>query len=915
MTSYKACSRDELIGIIEKLEAENRALRSAVQTGAADTPAEDPPLTPGRFREKYAAKILDRLPDMLTVLSADGTLVDLVSSEQTNHVGEPSSALIGRNICTMLSQEAYVNVKENLDRVNASGEGSTSHHDITLDGVTRHYENRIFKLDEQYALCMCRDVTEEQRAKDELEQAYRRMKMAERIEALNHWYYYEQSGEVESPGLVGRLPGIGDPQAVRCRHEVLLSAIHPADRQRVLRLLTGGELPGDYVEFRIRLDGCDRFLHSRVIYTGGEPGSRVIEGYTQDMTRIVERVHELEALKYAINNVEEEIYSCTPDGRMEFANAQFRNRIRVAGDLTGLKVYELGAHRSTPEAWEKRVAAIRSNDGTLKSTVRFKDEAGRIVAMEVVSYLIYDRSKQSEMIWFFGRDITRRVQNEIRVRELNTLMDTILNNIPVYLFVKDPGNDFRYLYWNKAFEEHSGIPASKVLGRTDVEVFPDPADAEKFRRDDLELLRTNGRLDFMEEYKAASGETRIVTTSKALVPTENRLPLIIGIAWDITEQKKTERELIEARIKAEESDRLKSAFLANMSHEIRTPLNAIVGFSKLIADAADPGEKQLFAEIIDSNSELLLQLINDILDISKIEAGTLEFNLHTMDMRTLCHEQYEIHKTRVREGVRLIVDDSAGSVELWGDHNRLAQVYTNLIANAIKFTSDGEIRFGYAVEGEWIAGYVSDTGIGIPAGKVDAVFDRFIKLNDFAAGTGLGLSITRMIVEKMGGGIEVSSVEGKGTTFRFTLPYRRAEGEGPAHPAEVAQRVAQHAAEGAEGKRILVAEDIDSNFMLIDALIGRRFELLRARNGREAVELYDRERPDMVLMDLKMPQMDGYEATRLIRDRDPGIPLVVMSAFAFEGDIERAYAAGCSGYITKPVSKKQLMELIGRYLG
>ncbi|MFR2062671.1 MAG: ATP-binding protein [Alistipes sp.] len=311
----------------------------------------------------------------------------------------------------------------------------------------------------------------------------------------------------------------------------------------------------------------------------------------------------------------------------------------------------------------------------------------------------------------------------------------------------------------------------------------------------------------------------------------------------------------------------------------------------------------------------MLQLINDILDISKIEAGTLEFNFRTMDPGLLCQEQYEIHKTRVREGVRLVLDDHAGSVELIGDHNRLAQVYTNLIGNAIKFTHQGEIRFGYRVEGDRIVGYVSDTGVGIPADKVGAVFDRFIKLNDFAAGTGLGLSITKMIIEKMGGGIEVSSREGEGTTFRFTIPYSRPDTEGPGKAADGARRHAQRATEAVEGKRILVAEDIDSNFMLIDALIGRRFDLLRARNGEEAVALFGRERPDLVLMDLKMPVMDGYEATRLIRAEAPTAPLVVMSAFAYEGDIERAYEAGCTDYVTKPVSRKRLMEVIERYLG
>ena len=913
MTSYQDCSQDELLGIIEKLEAENRRLRQRGKSAgdAADNDAGE--LAPGRFKAKYAAKILDRLPDMLTVLSPEGVLVDLVSSEQTNHIGEPGNALIGRDICTMLSAEAYASVKDNLDRVNASGEGSTSHHDITLDGVTRHYENRIFKLDEQYALCMCRDVTEQQQAKNELEQAYRRMKMAEQIEALNHWYYYEQSDEVESPGLVGRLPGIGDPQAVRCRSEVMFSAIHPADRAKVLRLLTRGEFPGDYVEFRIRLDGEDRFLHSRVIYTGGEPGSRVIEGYTQDMTRIVERVRELEALKYAINNVEEEIYACTLDGSMEFANAQFRNRNRVEGEMTGFRVYELGAQRSTREEWEQRVASIRSNDGTLKYTVRFKDDTGRVVAMEVVCYLIYDRTKECEMVWFFGRDITRRVENETRVKELNSLMDTILNNIPVYLFVKDPGNEFRYLYWNKAFEEHSGIPASKVLGRTDLEVFPDPRDAEKFRRDDLELLRTNGRLDFTEEYKAATGETRIVTTSKALVPAENRLPLIIGIAWDITEQKKTERELIEARIRAEESDRMKSVFLATMSHEIRTPLNAIVGFSELIA-AGDCGEEQEeYQEIIRSNSNLLLQLVNDILDLSRIESGKSENHFQPVEVTGLLDEVGKVHSLKMTAGVELKIVAPARPVWILTDRNRLTQVLFNFLSNAIKNTQHGCITLGAVQRDGWLDLFVSDTGCGMPENKIPLIFNRFEKLNDFVQGTGLGLSICQSIAERLGGYIDVQSQLGVGSTFSFCLPYRA---DAELEVAELQQPVAASVQKHPDRKRkvILVAEDVEANYRLLAALLKKEYTLRWVTNGREALHSFVRERPDLILMDIKMPEMNGIEATERIRSISPDIPIIAVTAHAYYTDKEQALAAGCNAIVSKPYAIADLKQAIERWI-
>ena len=517
------------------------------------------------------------------------------------------------------------------------------------------------------------------------------------------------------------------------------------------------------------------------------------------------------------------------------------------------------------------------------------------------------------------------------MRELNYVMDAILNNIPVYLFVKDPSNEFRYVYWNKAFEEYSHIPASRALGHTDFEIFPRLSDAEKFRRDDLELLRTGQRLEMVEEYTAASGETRVVTTSKALVPSEDRLPLIIGISWDITEQKNAERELIAARIKAEESDRLKSAFLANMSHEIRTPLNAIVGFSKLISNAENAEEVQQYTDIIDSNSDLLLQLINDILDLSKIEAGTLEFHFADMSLNSLCREEYEIHKGRVHDGVELVFDGRDEDVEIKCDHNRLAQVVTNLLSNAIKFTHNGEIRFGYDMMGDTIEFYVADTGIGMSAQAKERIFDRFIKLNSFASGTGLGLAISKMIVW-------VESEEGEGTTVRFTIPYRsekKAAADALDEPSAAQETgslmsepdagasaqggaLAELASEGVggrTGKRILIAEDIESNYMLMKAFIGKRYEVIRAHDGQEAIDLFPKVRPDLVFMDIKMPVVDGYEATRAIRKISKEVPILAITAFAFESDREKALEAGCTDYLTKPISRDLLNQKLILYLG
>ncbi|KAA2646881.1 PAS domain-containing protein, partial [Alistipes onderdonkii] len=491
---------------------------------------------------------------MLTVLDRDGTLVELVSADETNHVGVPGGELAGQNIRTMLSPAACRNVKNNLDNVFATGCGSSSHHDITLDGRTRNYENRIFPLDGEHALCICRDITEAEAAK-----------------------------------------------------------------------------------------------------------------------------HELEMVKYALNNVDEEIYACSLDGTMEYANEQFRVRHDVEGDLSQHKVYDFWSYEGSRLQWEARLAKIRRDNGSHKYTVRFKNEQGRIVAWDIVAYIIYDYFQEREIVWFFGRDVTQRIEheNKVKVKEMNSILECILNNIPVYLFVKDPGNEFRYLYWNRAFEEYSRIPASRALGHTDYEIFPSPKDAEHFRQDDLTLLRTGERQTFIEEYVSATGETRIVNTSKSLVPVENRLPLIIGVSWDITDMKNAELEIVEARIRAEESDRLKSAFLANMSHEIRTPLNAIVGFAKLIGEVETEEEKQQFIDIIDVNSELLLQLINDILDISKIEAGTLEFRFRPMNLNDLCRSELEVHKPRVKPGVELVFEERVANVEIVCDQNRLAQVIVN----------------------------------------------------------------------------------------------------------------------------------------------------------------------------------------------------------------------------------------------
>ena len=381
----------------------------------------------------------------------------------------------------------------------------------------------------------------------------------------------------------------------------------------------------------------------------------------------------------------------------------------------------------------------------------------------------------------------------------------------------------------------------------------------------------------------------------------------------IDKQKEDEIELRKAKDKAEESDRLKSAFLANMSHEIRTPLNAIVGFSNLLTMAEDEEERNEYINIISSNNELLLQLINDILDVAKIEAGTLEFIDSEIDINALLSDIEQSSRLKAPEGVQISFVEKMPYCIIMSDKNRLAQVITNFINNAIKFTKEGSIRFGYRHKDDKLLLYVRDTGCGIEPEKKDLVFNRFVKLNSFAQGTGLGLAICQMIVKKMGGEIGVESQLGKGSTFWFTLPDTVIHGIDVQSIKTAVNEDAVIDNTNPKKATLLIAEDNESNNMLIRAVL-KEYDLLHAHDGNEAVRLYREQRPDLILMDLKMPDMDGYEATVEIRKEDSDIPIIAVTAFAFSEDEQRVKQNGFNGYAAKPIKPAELKKIIVQYL-
>ena len=389
----------------------------------------------------------------------------------------------------------------------------------------------------------------------------------------------------------------------------------------------------------------------------------------------------------------------------------------------------------------------------------------------------------------------------------------------------------------------------------------------------------------------------------------------LAIKKDITEGKKLNSELLAAKVKAEESDRLKTAFLHNISHEIRTPMNAIVGFSGLLNDADLLPEKQKeYIEIIAQSSDQLLSIINDIVCIATIEAGQEKLSEVPVNLNAMQRILYEKFLPKARSQ-NIIFDVNTCFHEneymILADEAKLVQILLNLIGNAFKFTLSGHIHVGCNLKNNELEFFVEDTGIGIPQEMHDEIFMRFRQVESTTArqfgGSGLGLSISKAYVELLGGKMWLTSELGKGSVFYFTLPFKKVNNsEEPA-----IKQSKQFEISSKSPKTLLIAEDEDSNYLLLEILLsGLNIQLIRAINGVEAVDSCKNDHIDMVLMDIKMPVMDGYEATMQIRDFMPDLPIIAQTAYTTDADKNRALACGCSDFISKPFKREVLIAKI-----
>lgn len=888
-----------------------------------------------------AHKILQLTSDTLILVDKNGTCLDIDPHSDLWFLQE--DRLLGKNLFNLLPDHTFQKLLPDFRRVTQQGITVNRNYRLPLEGGETYYFKCIIQpYDGDKVLCQYRDITARSNVKLQLERTNYELKEIQKAAQIGQWKYSSRERTFYYRGYNG-IVCTEEERSINFQdyYETILSEDLPAVNTWMEANLR--ELLKEYIEYRILLEGQVYYMRQQCyLRNEEEDGNIVLEGYIQNITDIQRKRNDINTLTHAINNAKESVYTARRDGTLIFANRQFRLNHRIAeqADLSLIRVFDVVGDMTCIEDWEERYRSIREGQTLNFLAYQPLKHDKNTLAFEGTMYSVTTDDGE-ETFWSFTHDISERIRYESQIKRFNRIMDTTMENIPAGIVVKDIENDFRYIYRNRE-SYNRDISSENAIGMNDFDYYP-PEMAQQKRKEDMEIAATGKGMHWIMEGKDKNGNLLILDKQKIMVESEDFSPIIVSIEWDITQLELMRRELIESKEKAETSDKLKSAFLANMSHEIRTPLNAIVGFSRIISESDNAEERREYYEIVDANNERLLQLINEILDLSKIESGIVEFTYGPVRLHTLCKEIHDAHVFRCPQGVELRFDSPDEALSIHSDKNRIFQVFSNLIGNAFKFTTEGSVSYGYKQEGERVVFYVKDTGLGIEPEKLGRVFQRFAKLNNFAQGTGLGLSICKTIIERLGGEIAVSSEVGTGTTFTFWLPLENviqdtetgtnshlpgeavgtqpsevlpAKEDTPRPKEETTEKEEdlRATAAGTEQATILIAEDTDSNFDLLNAILGRKYRLVRARDGMEAVTMYDEVNPDLILMDIKMPNLDGLEATRIIRQLSAEVPIIAQSAYAYEHDRNAAEEAGCNDFISKPIAQEKIKEKIKKWL-
>lgn len=870
--------------------------------------------------------IIDKVPALLAYISIDNEFL-YINKAYADFYGKDFSYFIRKNVKEVLPLDYYNSIKNKLDDVKQGKLVEFEHERVNSEGVKITTITKYIPHIDEYGkvnayLASIEDVTEKRKAEknfreseDKFRRIFRRsltpqlllskdMKFIDCNNAAAVLLGYEDKSE-----LINKTPGDISPEFQE--NNVPSSE---AAANYVARTIEQGSDSFDWIH--LTKDGRSIYLHitlTLLIINGHE----VIHVVWIDISKRVAREKEIQKLSTIVEQSPISVVITNLDGTIEYVNPFFEK-------ITGYSKEEaLGKNPSilksglTPFHTYIKLWKNITKGKTWKGEFINKKKNGKIYIES--SILVPIKDSAGNVVNYVGikEDITKKREAEEKLAESENRFKSLFYENESIILLFDPVNG-NILEANQAACNFYGYTNTEIVKKS---VFDFNVKQEEELKILLNKIRNDEQHHFVFQHKLKSGVIKDVELYSGILRSKKK-EVFYSVIHDISDKIKFQRELEKAKEKAEESDRLKSAFLANMSHEIRTPMNAILGFGALLEDEEiGIEERKQYVEIINTSGYSLLEIINDIIEMSKIEAGQISIHKKPTDVNQLMKIVYNQHSLIARKKnieLRLIPDSTYNNQAFLLDETKIKQILVNLVNNAMKFTDEGYVEFGFRIMQKEIEFYVKDTGIGINQENHHLVFDRFNKITwdtdgkKVYPGTGLGLSISKAFVEKMNGKIWLSSEKGKGTSFFFSIPIEKTDQQALRYDEVKISNDFR-----LDGKVILVAEDEQRNFQYFEVFLTKLgAKVLHAFSGKEAVDIINEksDQIDLIFMDIKMPIMDGYEATKIIKTKYSKIPIIAQTAYAFSEDKQKALESGCDDYISKPIAQGKLIALLRNYL-
>ncbi|MBN2668681.1 MAG: PAS domain S-box protein [Bacteroidales bacterium] len=678
-------------------------------------------------------------------------------------------------------------------------------------------------------------------------------------------------------------------------------------KRAISELLKTGKI--QVFEYKMLNNGKEEFYEARLVLIGNEVLS-LIRDVSKEKMALRESSENEQRLRSLLNAMPDSICFKDGDGKWLETNEYNLKLFNIEGvDYKWKKDSELALF--SPFYHDAFIGCEASDEITWKNkkitrveeTIPLPDGSEKI--FDVIKVPSFDAEGKREGLLVVGRDISEKklAQNQ------NLLLSQALKQNSNTIVITDTDGNIQYV--NPMFEQTTGYKYSEAIGKNP-RILKSEKQSRSFYKNLWETL-TSGKVWSGEFYNKRKDGT-FYWEQAIISPIIDETGVIthyVADKIDITEVKKMQEELIKSKEKAEESDRLKTAFLQNMSHEIRTPLNGILGFAQLLSEPLLPADQiAQYSNIIKNSGNRLLELINNILDISKIESGDVKIKEDIVNIYDIINQVGEIIAIKAENKkieINLKSDYCETDCLVVVDQGKLNQILLNLMNNAVKFTQKGEVTCAYELLESEILFSVKDTGIGMSKEQLDKIFERFYQVDNSSQkafeGAGLGLAITHSLVKLLKGKIWVESQLGVGSTFYFTIPYVKAKRK------DVVNKTKKISLKNT--LKVLVAEDDDTSFLFLETILLKfGADVYRVTNGRDAVAFCNVKSVDVVLMDVNMPEMDGLEATKLIKDKHPNLPIIVQTAYAFTTERNEALAIGCDEFISKPINKNELLKTI-----